>query len=130
MYEVQFIPSAWAACCAQEHEQEKAVESAQELLGILDKLIEGKKFIGGETIDFLDLVVGSLPNWLKFMEELSGIKLFDAEKFPSFHEWATKFVEIPIIKEKIPMPEDLINYVNTAGLAKTILGSAAMANKK
>jgi glutathione S-transferase len=74
-------------------------------------------------------VVGYLPNWLKFKEELGGIKLVDAEKFPSFHEWAKKFVEIPIIKEKIPMPEDLINYVNTSGLAKTIRGSA-MANNK
>ncbi len=88
-----------------------------------------KKFFGGETIDFLDLVVGYLPNWLKFKEELGAIKLLDAEKFPSFHEWAKKFVEIPIIKEKIPMPEDLINYVNTSGLAKTIRGSA-MANNK
>ena len=74
--------------------------------------------------------MGYSPRWLKFKEELGGIKLVDAEKFPSFHEWATKFVEIPIIQEHIPMPEDLINYVNTAGLAKTILGSAAMANKK
>ena len=105
------------ACRAQEHEKEKAVESAQESLGIIDKLIEGKKFFGGETIGFLDLVVGSLPNWLKSLEELGGIKLVDAVKFPSFHEWSKKFVEIPIIKGKIPMPEDLINYFTTSGLA-------------
>ncbi|KAK7844523.1 glutathione s-transferase u8 [Quercus suber] len=123
------ILSAWAACRAQEHEKENAVEPAQESLGIIDKLIEGKKFFGGETIGFLDLVVGSLPNWLKFLEELGGIKLVDEEKFPSFHEWSKKFVEIPIIKEKIPMPEDLIKYFTTSGLAKTILGSALANNK-
>lgn len=126
---MQCILSAWAACRAQEHEKENAVESAQESLGIIDKLIEGKKFFGGETIGFLDLGVGSLPNWLKFLEELGGIKLVDEEKFPSFHEWSKKFVEIPIIKEKIPMPEDLIKYFTTSGLAKTILGSALANNK-
>ncbi|KAM3703140.1 hypothetical protein ACJW31_04G073900 [Castanea mollissima] len=123
------ILSAWDACRAEEHEKERAVESAQESLGIIDKLIEGKKFFGGETIGFLDLVVGSLPNWLKFLEELGGIKLVDAEKFPSFHEWSKNFVEIPIIKEKIPMPDDLINYFTTSGLAKTIRGSALANNK-
>ncbi|KAF5469108.1 hypothetical protein F2P56_013204 [Juglans regia] len=110
------VVGAWAACCAQEHEKEEAIKSAQESLGILDKQIESKKFLGGEKLGFLDLVVGSLPNWLEFIEELGGIKLVDPEKFPSLHAWAQNFFEIPIIKERIPMAKDLINYCKTYGL--------------
>lgn len=115
-YKVQCVVGAWAACCAQEHEREEAIKTAQESIEILDKQIESKKFFGGEKLGFLDLVVGSLPNWLEFIEELEGIKLVDPEKFPSFHAWAQNFVEIPIIKERIPKAEDLINYFKTSGI--------------
>ncbi|KAA8542760.1 hypothetical protein F0562_023912 [Nyssa sinensis] len=105
------VQSAWAACCAEACERDEAVKSAQESLGFLDKQIEGKKFFGGEIMGLLDLVVGSLPNWLRFLEEFAGIKLLDAEKFPSLHEWAERFIQIPIIKERNPPTDKLINYI-------------------
>ncbi|XP_034673528.1 probable glutathione S-transferase isoform X2 [Vitis riparia] len=104
------VLGAWAACCAKGHEREKAIESAQESLSFLQKQIEGKKFFGGETMGLLDLVVGSLPNWIEFLEEHGGMKLLDEEKFPSLYEWAQKFINIPIISERIPTKEGLINY--------------------
>ena len=104
------VLGAWAACCAKGREREKAIESAQESLSFLEKQTEGKKFFGGETMGLLDLVVGSLPNWIEFLEEHGGMKLLDEEKFPSLYEWAQKFINIPIISERIPTKEGLINY--------------------
>lgn len=107
---MQCVISAWTASRTKGHEQEKAIESTQESLKLLNKLIEGKNFFGGETIGFLDLVVGSLPNWIKFIEEFVGIKLFDTNDLSFLHEWEQRFTEIPMIKESIPMKEDLLNY--------------------
>lgn len=117
-YEMQCVISAWTASRTKGHEQEKALESAQESLQLLNKLIEGKKFFGGETMGFLDFAVGSLPNWLKFLEEFHGIKLFDTKELPFLHEWAQRFTEIPIIKESIPKIEDLLNYSSAQHKAK------------
>ncbi|PON82294.1 S-crystallin [Trema orientale] len=104
------VLDALVASRAKGSEQKKAVNSAQESLKLLEKLIEGKKFFGGETIGFLDLVVGSLPNWLRLLEEMEGIKLLDSKELPLLHEWAQRFTEIPIIKECMPKTEDLISY--------------------
>ncbi|CAL8159313.1 unnamed protein product [Prunus armeniaca] len=112
------VISAWTASRTKGHEQETALESAQESLQLLNKLIEGKKFFGGETMGFLDFAVGSLPNWLKFLEEFQGIKLFDTKELPFLHEWAQRFTEIPIIKESIPKIEDLLNYSRAQHKAK------------
>ncbi|PON71865.1 S-crystallin [Parasponia andersonii] len=112
------VLDALAASRAKGSEQKKAVNSAQESLKLLEKLIEGKKLFGGETIGFLDLVVGSLPNWLRLLEGMEGIKLFDSEKLPLLHEWAQRFTEIPIIKECMPKTEDLISCFRAQRIGK------------
>ena len=117
--------NAWTASRAKGNEQEKAIDSTQESLKFLEELIEGKKFFGGETIGFLDLVVGSLPNWLRFLEEVEDIKLFEAEKFPSLCEWAERFSQIPIIKERMPKTEDLIIYFQAQRKGKPAVITAA-----
>ncbi|XP_030941104.1 glutathione S-transferase U7-like [Quercus lobata] len=101
-----------AAWLEEGEEKQKAIQSAQELLAILEKQIEGKKYFGGEVIRFLDLVVGWIPRWLNAMEEVGSIKLLDAERFPSLHEWSQNFIANPVIKECIPPQEKLVNYFN------------------
>ncbi|CAL9031651.1 unnamed protein product [Prunus brigantina] len=106
---------AWRACTAAEgEEKEKAIESALESLAYLEKQIEGKKFFGGEEIGYLDLALGWIPHWLNTMEEAGGMKLLEAERFPSLHEWGQNFIQIPLIKECLPPREKLVNYLNAS----------------
>ncbi|KAJ6687343.1 GLUTATHIONE S-TRANSFERASE [Salix koriyanagi] len=92
-------------------EREKAIESAQESFAFLEKLIQGKKYFSGEDeIGYLDLALGWIPLCLDIMEEVGGMKLVDAEKFPSLLEWAHNFAEIPLIKERFPPRNALANY--------------------
>ncbi|KAG5563062.1 hypothetical protein RHGRI_005718 [Rhododendron griersonianum] len=91
-------------------EKEKAIESARESLSFLEEQIEGKTFFGGEKIGFLDLAVGWIPLWLGIMEQIGEMKLLDAEKFPSLHEWSQNFIKIPLIKEALPPREELVDY--------------------
>ena len=92
----------------------KAIESTQESLALIDKQIEGKKYFGGEQIGFLDLAVGWITHSLSALEEAGGVKLLDAERFPSLHEWAQNFIEVPVIKECIPPREKLLDYFNAS----------------
>ncbi|KAL3716298.1 hypothetical protein ACJRO7_007976 [Eucalyptus globulus] len=108
----------WGACCAEDgQEKEKAVETALESFAYLEKQIEGKKFFGGEKIGYLDLVAGWIPHFLGVLEEAGGMKIIDAERFPSLHEWAQNFNEVPLIKECLPPRDMLLNYI-TASLSK------------
>ena len=99
---------------AEGEEKEKAMGPALESLAFLEKEIKGKKFFGGEKIGFLDLAVGWIPHWLNVLAEVGSMKLLDAEKFPSLHEWAENFIQISPIKECIPPREELVSYFHSA----------------
>ncbi|KAF8044034.1 hypothetical protein BT93_A2117 [Corymbia citriodora subsp. variegata] len=104
----------WGACRAEDAlEKETAMEAALESFAYLEKQIEGKNFFAGEKIGYLDLVAGWIPHWLGVMEETGGLKILDAERFPSLHEWARNFIEIPLIKECLPPRDMLVNYSTT-----------------
>ncbi|KAI3421580.1 uncharacterized protein J3R85_012085 [Psidium guajava] len=99
------------ACRAEDAlEKEKAVEAVLESFTYLEKEIEGKKFFAGDKIGYLDLVIGWIPHSLSVLEEIGGMKILYAKRFPSLHEWAQNFVEIPLIKECLPPRDMLLNY--------------------
>ncbi|KAH7839800.1 hypothetical protein Vadar_009061 [Vaccinium darrowii] len=102
------ILGAFNACKAEGEEKEKAIESAKESLSFLEKQIEGKMFFGGGKIGFLDFAVGWIPLWLGAMEQVGEMKLLDAEKFPSLHEWSQNFIQIPLIKEALPPRQKVV----------------------
>ncbi|KAK6787584.1 hypothetical protein RDI58_016109 [Solanum bulbocastanum] len=106
------VIGSWQAMAMQDEGEAKAkaIESVQELYAFIEKQIEGKKFFGGEQIGYLDLVMGWKTLWLSAMEEVGNVKLLDPEKFPSLHQWAENFKEIPIIHECMPQKETLVNY--------------------
>ncbi|KAL6175643.1 hypothetical protein ACLB2K_052282 [Fragaria x ananassa] len=102
--------AVWGAFTAEGEEKEKAIKSALEPLAYLEQQIQGKKLFGGEKIGYLDLVVGWLSQWLNVMEEVGGMKLLEAERFPFLHEWGQNFIQAPAIRECIPPGEKLVEY--------------------
>ena len=91
-------------------EYKKAVEEAREVLKILEEELKGKEFFGGVCAGFVDLVLGWIPHWLPVMEEMSGVKLLDADAFPSLYAWAERFLKVPFIKEKLPPSDRMLVY--------------------
>ncbi|XP_058079401.1 glutathione transferase GST 23-like [Magnolia sinica] len=111
------------AFLSQGKEQEQAIESSLEALKTLDAELEGKKFFGGETIGLVDIVAGWIPHWLPAYEEVAGIKLFDAHRFPSLDEWAKNFNEVLVIKENLPPRDKMMTVYH--GMRKNMVSSAA-----
>ena len=95
---------------AQGEEKDKAIESALESLALLEKQIEGKRYFGGENIGFLDLVAGWISHWLNVLEEIGGMKLLNAERFPSLHEWSQNFIQTSPVTDCIPPRETVVDY--------------------
>lgn len=110
MSSVQCLLGAFAAYQKQGEEQRKAVECAVESFEYLEKQIQGKKFFSGEQIGYLDLAMGWIPHWLSVMEEVGGMKIVDAKKFPCLHQWTQDFIDIPLIKEPLPPRDKLVEY--------------------
>lgn len=89
-------------------DQEAAKAATLENLSIVEEQLKGKKFFGGDTIGFLDLAFGWLAKYITLLEEASGLKLFDEEKFPLISAWKENFSQVPVIKESWPDNEKLI----------------------
>ncbi|KAI3683112.1 hypothetical protein L1987_83612 [Smallanthus sonchifolius] len=105
----QVLAWAFQAYISQGVEQEKAKEHTLEKLDIVEKQLTGKKFFSGETLGFLDLVFGWMAIYLDIVEETSGIKILDKERFPLISAWMENFSHVPVIEENWPDREKLIS---------------------
>ncbi|XVF29221.1 hypothetical protein REPUB_Repub15cG0102200 [Reevesia pubescens] len=85
-------------------EQEKAVKDSLEMLETIEEhgLIGEKKFFGGDEISMVDIAFGVVAHWLGVIEEVAGLKIFEANKFPRLNSWIQNFKEVPVIKENLP----------------------------
>ncbi|KAF9602989.1 hypothetical protein IFM89_033287, partial [Coptis chinensis] len=87
--------------------QENATKEAREILKTFEKGLKGK-FFGGETIGFVDVVTGWIAYWIGMIEEITGINIVDKETMPLLSEWFQNFLDVEIVKERLPPREKLL----------------------
>ncbi|KAD0929800.1 hypothetical protein E3N88_43540 [Mikania micrantha] len=124
----QVLPSAFHAYVSQGVEQEKAKDHTLQKLDIVEKQLTGKKFFSGETLGFLDLVFGWIAVYLDIVEETSGIKILDKERFPLISAWKENISCIPVIQETWPDREKLIDKYRH--MRQYFISTAAVKNGK
>ena len=90
-------------------EQEEEKLEARRNLEYVEEQLQGKRFFGGETIGFLDLVLGWMANLISILEETSGQDIIKEEQFPVLSKWMKDFSEVPVIKESMPPRDKLIS---------------------
>ncbi|GLT68992.1 hypothetical protein SLA2020_411790 [Shorea laevis] len=92
-------------------EQEKGLKESLEMLEIIEEHAPGlgqKKFFGGDKIGMVDLALGVLAHWMGPIEEVTGVKIMEAGKFPGLEAWMKSFKEDPVIKENLPELKDML----------------------
>ncbi|KAL8150994.1 hypothetical protein V2J09_020802 [Rumex salicifolius] len=93
--------------------EEQAMEEMLESLKTLEKELEGKKFMGGECIGFVDIVANFLGYWLLAVEEATGKTIVTSEAFPSICKWRDEFETYEVVKEMLPKTEKLVVYIRS-----------------
>ncbi|GAA0166122.1 transferase [Lithospermum erythrorhizon] len=108
--EKKVLEAGFEALCTRGERQEKAVSSTIEALEKLEQVLKGKKFLGGDSVGYLDLVVGWLAYMMPIWEELASMKILDSSKFPALDEWINNFLSHPGIKDDLPTEEKMKGY--------------------
>ncbi|EEF38414.1 glutathione s-transferase, putative [Ricinus communis] len=96
----------------EEEAKQKEVEKAKEALQVIEKELKakGNKFFGGDTVGYVDVAMGWIPNWVGAIEAAFSVKIHDPENFPLLDEWMHNFTQVPIIQEALPQQDKLIAY--------------------
>ncbi|XP_010510489.1 PREDICTED: glutathione S-transferase U3 [Camelina sativa] len=108
----QVVSIGFRSLVKSENRIDAATEEVQQQIMNLENLIRNKDFFGGETIGFLDMVVGSIiPFCLARGWEGMGIDMIPEEKFPELNRWIKNLKEIEIVRECIPDREKHIEHM-------------------
>ncbi|XP_026451177.1 probable glutathione S-transferase [Papaver somniferum] len=92
-----------------EETKEKTVNEVVEVLRTLEEHGLGdKKFFVGDDIGFTDLAIGIGIHWMKVVEELKEVKIF--ETCTRLQAWIARFNEVPAVKEGLPSYNELVTH--------------------
>lgn len=99
----------WNLVLVTEETKEKTVNEVIEVLRTLEEHGLGdKKFFGGDDIGFTDLAIGIGIHWMKVIEELKGVKIFETRTL--LQAWIERFNEVPVVKENLPSYNELVAH--------------------
>ncbi|EER92030.1 hypothetical protein BDA96_01G340200 [Sorghum bicolor] len=113
---------AWYGMVKAQAEEERA-EKVKETLAAIEKMevafakCSGNgnaAFFGGDSIGYVDIVLGSFLFWFEAVRRVDGLEIIDASKTPLLAAWAERFGGSVEAKEVVPVPEaDLaVQYIN------------------
>ncbi|PKU61746.1 glutathione S-transferase U17-like [Dendrobium catenatum] len=98
-------------------DEKSIAEAKEQFLAALLQLEEafvncskGKSFFGGDTINLVDIAVGSFLSWLKAFEIITGTNFLDKKKTPLLVEWAECFRSVDAATEVLPEAEKLVEF--------------------
>uniref|UniRef100_A0A0E0BCX6 glutathione transferase n=1 Tax=Oryza glumipatula TaxID=40148 RepID=A0A0E0BCX6_9ORYZ len=122
--------SAWILVFRSKTEEEKA-EAVKQTFAVVEKLegalsecSKGKPFFGGDTVGYVDVVLGGFVAWVHAIEEVFGLNQFDAAKTPLLAAWLERFDELDAVKEVMP---DIGRLVELAKMRQAQAAAAAAA---
>ncbi|XP_057436915.1 probable glutathione S-transferase [Lotus japonicus] len=116
------VTAAWKSVfTADEKEREKNIQESFEALQFLENELKDKKFFGGEEFGFVDITAVFIAFWIPMIQEIAGLQLFTAEKFPKLYKWSQEFLNHPVVKECLP-PRDPV-FAFFKGLYQSLTAS-------
>ncbi|GMI71378.1 glutathione S-transferase TAU 8 [Hibiscus trionum] len=113
------LPAFQKAVLGPENERDKAREETRDCLKTLESALNGKRFFGGDVIGMVDIAANFVGFWLRIIQEIAGVELLSAEKFPALFEWTDEFVGCSVVKENLP-PKHKVWTVIKARLDQTM----------
>ncbi|GMI64974.1 glutathione S-transferase tau 7, GLUTATHIONE S-TRANSFERASE 25 [Hibiscus trionum] len=88
----------------------KDIKQVSDAMEVLEGMLKGKNYFGGEAIGFLDIVFGWIAIWLDAIDEVAGVRFFDSCRYPLLHNWKSRFREIDVVKDSLFPMEKLVCF--------------------
>lgn len=89
-------------------------EKIHELFLILEgafvECSKGKAFFNGDKVGYLDIVLASFVGWIKVVEIINGMKIFDETKIPHLVKWAERLYSDSCVKDVMLDPHSLLEF--------------------
>ncbi|KAK3406900.1 hypothetical protein EUGRSUZ_K03027 [Eucalyptus grandis] len=104
------MQTLWKSFTSIGAEREKMHEEARQLLSTLEGELKGKKFFGGETVGFIDIMANFVGYWVGVIQEAVGADVLTEGEFPLLCKWAEEFQNCPVIKENLPLKDKLLAF--------------------
>ncbi|CAN6288969.1 unnamed protein product [Urochloa humidicola] len=90
---------------------------------------KGKPFFGGDSVGYLDIVLGGHIPLVYVGEVRHGIKLFDGTRSPLLEAWMQRFAALDAAKAILPEVDSLIEYSKAKqARAAAMAGTATASN--
>uniref|UniRef100_A0ACD5TIM8 Uncharacterized protein n=1 Tax=Avena sativa TaxID=4498 RepID=A0ACD5TIM8_AVESA len=71
---------------------------------------KGKPFFGGDSVGYLDVMLGALVAWVHAGPALYGMQLFDDAKSPLLAAWMERFGALDAVKAVLPDVDRLVEF--------------------
>ncbi|KAF8727917.1 hypothetical protein HU200_018485 [Digitaria exilis] len=107
--------------CKTEDERAEKIKETFAAIGQIEeafaKFFERKAFFGGDSIGYLDIVLGSCLFWFEAVRRLFGVEIINSTKAPFLAAWAERFGESTEAKEVVPEADEAVQYANKLAAA-------------
>ncbi|CAN6324757.1 unnamed protein product [Urochloa humidicola] len=128
------VVAPWGRMFRVKSEEEKA-EAMRQTVAAVDALEGGLKecsagkgpFFGGESVGYVDVLLGGMVSWVKANEMMSGDKIIDAAKTPLLAAWMERFCELDAAKAVLQDVGAVVEYAR-AVQARLAVAAAATNN--
>ncbi|KAK1267381.1 Glutathione S-transferase U17 [Acorus gramineus] len=95
---------------AKKEATEKVLEGLKLFEEAFEKCSKGKQFFNGENIGYLDVAIGCYLGLIKMADLMTGLNLLN-DKTPLLAAWAERFCASKAVKDVMPDPERLLEFV-------------------
>ena len=102
--------------------EEERAEKVKETLAAIERMEVafakcsggGNAFFGGDSIGYVDVVLGSFLFWFEAVRRVDGLEIINASKTPLLAAWAERFGGSVEAKEAVPVTKaDMaVQYIN------------------
>lgn len=129
------IVTPWRRVFMVKADEEKA-EAMRQAVAAMDALEGGLKecssggggqspFFGGDSVGYVDVLLGGMVSWVKASEPLSGAKIIDAARTPLLAAWMERFCELDAAKAVLQDVHAVVEYARTMQMQARVAAATA-----